>query len=140
MTKITPTILLIDDKQENLFSLKNILTELECEILTALSAKEGLKILHVQEIACLLLDVHMPEMNGFEMVQIIRNDKQLKNIPVVFVTAVEFGREQVKKGYDLGAIDYLIKPLNPNLVRNKVALYCQLFVKNKEIENLKLKK
>lgn len=137
MTEIMPTILLVDDKEENLFSLKNILMDSGCEILTALSAEEGLKFLRKQEIACLLLDVHMPNINGFEMAQQIRNDEKLKDTPIVFVTAVELGSDKIKTGYDLGALDYLIKPLNPNLVRAKVDLYCQLYRKNKEIEKLK---
>lgn len=139
MSDLKPVVLLVDDKKENLFSLKNILMEIDCDILTALSAKEGLKILRSHSIACILLDVHMPEMNGFDMAKAIRQDKKLQDTPIVFVTAVEFGSKQVKKGYDLGALDYLIKPLNPNLVRNKVALYCQLYTKNIEIENLKKK-
>jgi|TARA_R110000868_G_scaffold138770_1_gene353161 DNA-binding response OmpR family regulator len=134
MSKIKPVILLVDDKEENLFSLKNILMDEDCEILTALSAKKGLDILRAQEIACLFLDVHMPEMNGFDMAKIIREDTKINMTPIVFVTAVELGSDKVKRGYDLGALDYLIKPLNPNLVRAKVDLYCQLYQKNKEPE------
>lgn len=130
------TILLVDDKEENLFSLKNILIDCDCDILTATSAKEGLNVLRNTDIACLLLDVHMPEMTGFQMAQIIRDDKALKNTNIVFVTAVEFGSDKVKMGYDLGALDYLVKPLNPNLVRAKVDLYCQLYVKTKRLDEL----
>lgn len=130
------TILLVDDKEENLFSLKNILIDCDCDILTATSAKEGLNVLRNTDIACLLLDVHMPEMTGFQMAQIIRDDKALKDTNIVFVTAVEFGSDKVKMGYDLGALDYLVKPLNPNLVRAKVDLYCQLYVKTKRLDEL----
>ena len=140
MTDIKPVILLVDDKEENIFSLKNILMDSDCKILTALSADEGMKILRQESIACLLLDVHMPKVNGFEMAQQIRNDEKLKDTPIVFVTAVELGSDKVKRGYDLGALDYLIKPLNPNLVRTKVDLYCQLYRKTKEIQQLKDKK
>lgn len=130
------TILLVDDKEENLFSLKNILIDCDCDILTATSANEGLNVLRNRDIACLLLDVHMPEMTGFQMAQIIRDDKALKDTNIVFVTAVEFGSDKVKMGYDLGALDYLVKPLNPNLVRAKVDLYCQLYVKTKRLDEL----
>lgn len=136
MMTLKATILLVDDKEENLFSLKNILIDCDCDILTATSAKEGLNVLRNTDIACLLLDVHMPEMTGFQMAQIIRDDKALKNTNIVFVTAVEFGSDKVKMGYDLGALDYLVKPLNPNLVRAKVDLYCQLYVKTKRLDEL----
>jgi DNA-binding response OmpR family regulator len=137
MTDTRPVILLVDDKEENLFSLENILMDSDCEIFKALSADEGMKVLREKEVACLLLDVHMPKKNGFEMAQEIRADEGLKDTPIVFVTAVELGSDKVKRGYDLGALDYLIKPLNPNLVRAKVDLYCQLFRKSKEIDALK---
>lgn len=137
MNDARPYILLVDDKEENLFSLKNILMDSDCHIETALSAKEGLDFLSKQDVACLLLDVHMPEVNGFEMAQQIRENDSLKETPIVFVTAVELGSDKMRRGYDLGALDYLIKPLNPNLVRAKVDLYCQLYSKNKEIEKLK---
>ena len=137
MTDITPMVLLVDDREENLFSLKNILMNSDCEIITALFADEGMKVLNKKEVACLLLDVHMPIVNGFEMAQQIRNNDKIKDTPIVFVTAVELGSDKVRRGYDLGALDYLIKPLNPNLVRTKVDLYCQLYCKNKEIQVLK---
>lgn len=140
MDNTKPAVLLVDDKEENIFSLKNILIDSDCTILTALSAAEGMDILKKESIACLLLDVHMPKVNGFEMAQQIRSDEKLKDTPIVFVTAVELGSDKVKRGYDLGALDYLIKPLNPNLVRTKVDLYCQLYRKTKEIEQLKYKK
>ena len=135
--KDKPNVLLVDDKEENLFSLKNILMDTNCEILTAISADDGMKILKTKPVACLLLDVHMPDKNGFEMLEEIRNDDVLKELPVVFVTAVEFGADKAKRGYDLGAMDYLTKPLNPNLVRAKVDLFCQLYQKNKEIDSLR---
>jgi len=131
-----PTILLVDDHEENLFSLKNILDESSYDIMTALSAEAGWEILKEHKIACILLDVHMPNMNGFELAAKMRDDEELSAIPIIFVTAVEIGSEKSKKGYDLGALDYLIKPLNPNLVRTKVDLYCQLFQKDKTISRL----
>ncbi len=138
MNKDEATILLIDDKEENLLSLKNILIDIDCGILTALSAEEGWNILLENDIACLLLDVHMPGMNGFDLAEKIRSDQSLKHIPIiVFVTAVELGEDNANKGYSLGAVDYLTKPLNPTMVRTKVDLYCQLYRKEKELKKLK---
>jgi response regulator RpfG family c-di-GMP phosphodiesterase len=132
-----PNILIIDDKEANVDSLKMILDDLEYPILTALSAEEGWKILKENDIACLLLDVNMPNVSGFDLAKKIQNSQGLSQVPIiVFVTAIELGIENAKKGYDLGAVDYLIKPLNPTMVRTKVNLYCQLYLKQKRIEQL----
>lgn len=131
-----PPVLLIDDKEENLFSLKSILSDSNCHVLTALSGRKGLSLLKSNNVACILLDVHMPEMDGFEVAANVKKNPRTKHIPIIFVTAIEISIEKVKQGYDSGALDYLIKPLSPNLVRSKVELYCQLYQSNKKVNFL----
>ena len=74
----------------------------------------------------------MPEMNGFEVALTIKKNSKTKNIPIILVTATELSMEKVKQGYESGALDYLMKPLSPHLVRSKVELYCQLYQSNKK--------
>ena len=125
MTEHKSVVLLVDDKEENLFSLENILMELPCEIITAQSGRKALEIMQQQPIACVLLDVQMPEMNGFEVAETMKQDETLSRIPIIFVTAVELSVEKAREAYDLGAECYLTKPLDIGEVRNKVTCYCQ---------------
>lgn len=128
MDRAGPIVLLIDDREDNLFSLKSILNDTECRVMTALSGREGIELLESHDdIACVLLDVNMPGMDGFEVAKKIKLSPKCKDIPIVFVTAVEISTEKSKVGYELGAVDYLIKPLSPSLVRSKVESYCQLY-------------
>ncbi len=124
-----PRVLVVDDKQANQLALAAVL-ENECDLLFAASGPEALKVLQVQSsIDVVLMDVHMPEMDGFETVKRIKAIEALREIPVVFVTAVYQEDPFVKRGYEVGGIDYFSKPFDPEILRVKVAAYASLRLK-----------
>ena len=142
------TILLIDDKPVNLIALKSILEHQDREIICCNSGNEGLQILLKQKISLILVDVQMPEMDGYEFVEIIKEHPDTANIPTIFVTAISDEPKYINKAYDLGAIDFLFKPLITEVTRKKVDSFLKiwdydqqlktlnekLLVKNKELE------
>src|SRR5262245_28756243 len=115
-----PTILLVDDRQENLVSLEAILNPLSYRLLTARSGVEALRIALQEELTIILLDVRMPEMDGFEVAHTLKQTERTRRIPILFLTAVATDAKDIYRAYDVGAVDYLIKPLDPDIVRKKV--------------------
>ncbi|GAB5564222.1 MAG: hypothetical protein Wins2KO_12850 [Winogradskyella sp.] len=132
-------ILLVDDKPENLFSLKAILEGNDREIISASSGNEALKLAIKHEFALILTDVQMPEMDGFEMVEILRSNPKNKNIPIIFVTAISKEEKYVYKGYNEGAVDYLFKPLDANIVQAKTEVFITLHKQKQQLELQKQK-
>ena len=127
-------ILLVDDLAENLFALEVILTSENYLCVKANSGKEALKILrHDQEFAIILMDVQMPEMDGFETVELIRKIDKLEHIPIIFLTASMDITEQISKGYQAGAVDFMIKPLSPEILKAKVSVFVDLYKKTHEL-------
>jgi PAS domain S-box-containing protein/putative nucleotidyltransferase with HDIG domain len=125
------TILCVDDNQNNLFTLRALLeTTGEVNTFEALSAKEGLNILLKKKVDLILLDVQMPEMNGFEFAKLVKLNKRTRDIPIIFVTAVFKSEEFIKEGFELGAVDYLTKPIDDHQLLNKISLYLKLFSQN----------
>ena len=104
------------------------------EVVPARSGEEALRHLLKGEFAVILLDVYMPGMDGYETAQIIRNREQSKGIPIVFLSAVNKETEHLMRGYSMGAVDYVFKPVEPVVLRSKVAVFVDLFAKTKEIE------
>ena len=125
-------ILIVDDREENLLTLEGILDNPELKIIKATSGNEALGLLLDHEISMILLDVQMPEMDGFETAEIIRSNEKTKHIPIIFVTAISKQREHVFRGYKSGAIDYLYKPLDLEILQSKIAAYIEFF---KQINN-----
>src|SRR5689334_25230929 len=118
-----PKILLVDDREDNLLSIETILEPNGYRFVKARSGREALKILLTEfDFAMILMDVQMPNLNGFETATLIYEREKLKHIPIIFITANNYGDENMFKGYKSGAIDYLFKPLNPDLLRAKVAV------------------
>ena len=115
-----PKILIVDDRPENLTAMQIALEDINAEIVTALSGKEALRLLLKKNFTLILLDVQMPDMNGFETAELIRSRKNTKNIPIIFLTAINKDEEHAIKGYESGAIDYIYKPVNPNILISKV--------------------
>lgn len=115
-------ILLVDDRPENLIALEAILNTPEYHLVRAQSGAEALKNLLVAEFSLILLDVCMPGLNGFETAALIRERPKTRSIPIIFITAVHKDEGDMKKGYEVGAIDYVIKPFNPDALRAKVAI------------------
>ncbi len=127
-------ILLVDDLPENLFALELILSNKNYLCVRANSGNEALKILlHEQDFAIILMDVQMPEMDGFETVELIREIETLKHIPIIFLTACMEDSIHIYKGYLAGAVDYLIKPLIPEILKAKVAVFVDLYLKTHEL-------
>jgi PAS domain S-box-containing protein len=128
-----PRVLLVDDDERNLLAVQSILEDLG-EVVTARSGEEALRHLLKGEFAVILLDVYMPGMDGYETAQIIRSRDQTKGIPIVFLSAVNKEAEHLLRGYAMGAVDYVFKPVDPVVLRSKVAVFVDLFAKSKEIE------
>jgi PAS domain S-box-containing protein len=127
------SVLLVDDDERNLLAVANVLEDLG-EVVLARSGEEALRHLLKGEFAVILLDVYMPGMDGYETAQIIRSRDQTKGIPIVFLSAVNKEAEHQLRGYSMGAVDYVFKPVDPIILRSKVAVFVELFEKSKEIE------
>jgi PAS domain S-box-containing protein len=121
------SILLVDDNPANLLSLRAILEELGQNLVEAHSGEEALKRVRSEEFAVVLLDVLMPGMNGFETAKLIRDGDRSRHTPIIFLTAGDIDRSQFEKGYALGAVDFLVKPLLPVVLQAKVRGFVQLF-------------
>ena len=127
-------ILIVDDLPENLFALEVILSNENYLCVRANSGNEALKILiHQQDFAIILIDVQMPLMDGFETVDLIRQIDKLKHVPIIFLTASNDNSLQIFKGYEAGAVDYMIKPLSPEILKAKVAIFVDLHLKTQEL-------
>ncbi len=124
-------ILLVDDRPENLIALEAILQTLDQELVTAESGEEALKHLLVDDFAVILLDVQMPGMDGFETAAHIKQRERTRHIPIVFLTAISSEPSHTFRGYAAGAVDYLSKPFDPWVLRAKVAVFIDLFEKNR---------
>ncbi|MBV8667169.1 MAG: response regulator [Burkholderiaceae bacterium] len=129
-------ILLVDDLPENLIALEALLSELplELEIVKANSGEEGLRHTLKRDFALILLDVQMPGMNGFETADLLRANPKTRHLPILFVTAGMNDEQHAFNGYELGAVDYLIKPIEPIVLRSKVTVFCELYAQRREIE------
>jgi signal transduction histidine kinase len=126
-------LLLVDDRPENLLALQAILEPLGQNLVLAHSGEEALKCVLQHEFACILLDVQMPEMNGFDAAQIIKSREKSRYIPIIFLSAINKEDEYVFKGYSMGAVDYVFKPFNPDVLRSKVAVFVDLYLKQQQI-------
>lgn len=120
-------ILLVDDHQENLLALGAILEISSYNLVTALSGEEALKCVLYHDFAVILMDVQMPGMNGFEAAAIIRDRKRSRHTPIIFLTAIDKSENRVVTGYQLGAVDYLFKPVVPEILQSKVEAFVDLF-------------
>lgn len=134
--QIEPTVnvLLVDDHPENLIALEAILGGLDQNLVRACSGKEALRCLLNQDFAVILLDVQMPGMDGFETASLIRQRERSRDTPIIFVTAFNTSDNWMVKGYTLGAVDYLFKPIEPAILTSKVTVFVELFKKTQEIE------
>lgn len=127
-------ILLVDDKLENLLALEAILEKLGENLVRATSGEEALRCLLHQDFAVILLDVQMPGMDGFETATLIRNRGRSRHTPIIFLTAFSTSDQMLFKGYALGAVDYLLKPLDPNILTSKVIVFVELFKKTEAVK------
>ena len=128
-----PRVLVVDDDENNLLAISTVLEDIG-EVVIAKSGEEALRHLLRGQFAVILLDVYMPGMDGYETAQIIREREQTKRIPIVFLSAVNKEAEHLIRGYSMGAVDYVFKPVDPVVLRSKVAVFVDLFAKTQEIE------
>jgi two-component system sensor histidine kinase/response regulator len=131
-----PKILVVDDRKENLFAMEKILKTLNCDLFLADSGNEALSLTLRHDFALILLDVNMPEMDGFELAELLRSNEETQNIPIIFVTAINKEDNSVFKGYESGAVDYLFKPVNVDILLSKVTVFLELNKKKKELESI----
>src|SRR6202166_2634100 len=118
-------ILLVDDSPDNLVSLEAALEGLGQQLVLARSGMEALRYLLDDDFAAILLDVKMPEMDGFQTAELIRSRKRSRDVPILFLTGYK-NEEHLFRGYDLGAVDFLFKPIVPDILRSKVGVFVEL--------------
>jgi signal transduction histidine kinase/DNA-binding response OmpR family regulator len=126
-------ILLVDDNPNNLLALEALLSDIGARFVKARSGADALKCLLEQDFALIILDIQMPDMDGFETAAMIRGRERSRRIPIIFLTAFNRSDTQVHKGYALGAVDFLFKPIVPEVLRSKVAVFADLFRKTEEV-------
>jgi diguanylate cyclase (GGDEF)-like protein len=127
-------VLIVDDKPENLLVLENLLEGPDLKIIKATSGNVALGLLLEHDFALILLDVQMPEMDGFEVAELMRKSEKTKNIPIIFVTALSKEQKFIFKGYEVGAVDYLFKPIEPNILRSKVRIFLELYRQKRQLQ------
>jgi diguanylate cyclase (GGDEF)-like protein len=127
-------ILIVDDRPENLLVLESLLENMECNIIKATSGNQALGLLLEYDFALVLLDVQMPDMDGFETAELMRISSKTRFIPIIFVTAISKEQKCIFKGYEVGAVDYLFKPIEPIILQSKVRVFLDLYKQKKLIE------
>lgn len=127
-------ILVVDDREDNLFSIEAILERDNYSIIKANSGRAALKVLlQEHDFSLILMDVQMPDLNGFETATMIYERDRLRSIPIIFITAHDYDEDYIFKGYSMGAVDYIYKPINPDLLRVKVGVFVELYRKNQQL-------
>jgi signal transduction histidine kinase/DNA-binding response OmpR family regulator len=127
-------ILMVDDSPTNLLALESILHAPDRNLVSASSGDDALRYLLVSEVAVILMDVYMPGLDGLETAELIRGRDRSRNIPIIFLTADSTGGRHLSRGYSLGAVDYIVKPIEPDILRSKVAVFVELFKKTQQIK------
>jgi PAS domain S-box-containing protein len=134
MTPLQANILLVDDWPENLLALEAVLEPLGHRLVSATSGTEALKEILLGDFACILLDVQMPELNGFELATLIKQRERSQHIPIIFVTALSKDERNVYRGYSAGAVDYIFKPIDPDVLRSKVSIFVDLWEMSRQLQ------
>lgn len=133
-TSSKPKFLLVDDIEENLIALEALLERDDLEILQARSARGALELLLVHDVALALIDVHMPDMDGFELAELMRGTERTRHVPIIFLTASTSESQRMFQGYDAGAVDFLFKPIEPRILRHKANVFFDLAMKRAQLE------
>lgn len=129
-----PVVLMVDDTPENLVALEVVLEDMDCELVKATSGQQALGILLKKDVSLVLLDVQMPEMDGFEVATLMRANPKTRNVPIIFVTAISKEQRYVQQGYKVGAVDYLFKPIEPVILKSKVNFFLELDRQKRRLE------
>jgi signal transduction histidine kinase len=131
-----PKVLVVDDRYENLLATEKVLRPLEAEIFKASSGNEALSLVLRHNFAVVLLDVQMPEMDGFETAMLMQEHESMHNVPIIFVTAISKEEKYAEQAAEIGAVDYIFKPINPEILKSKVKVYLDLYLQREEILKL----
>jgi len=134
--KIRPKILIVDDLVENLISLEAILEDFDIDVIRAFSGEEALKNCLKDDFALAILDVQMPGMNGYETLEMMRQRKKSKYLPVIFVSAIHQSDLNIIKGIETGAVDFIPKPIIPDILKGKVQVFLDLYLQRKKLDDL----
>jgi CheY-like chemotaxis protein len=126
-------VLAVDDRRENLLALQAILEGLPIEMVSVTSGEDALKRLLVEDYAVILLDAHMPGMDGFETASHVKQRERTRHIPILFLTAVDYDPHLAFRGYQAGAVDYITKPFDPWVLRSKVAVFVDLWTMHTQL-------
>ena len=129
-------ILLVDDESRNLDALESILDDPAYHLLRADDADKALRLLLEHDVAAIVLDIKMPGVSGIELAKLIKGTKKFRQIPIVFLTAYLVDDQDVVMGYGAGAVDYLTKPVNPQILRHKIGVFAELFRKTRALAEL----
>lgn len=127
-------VLIVDDQPENLLALRAVLDPLSLNVIEAGSGEEALKRLLHDDFAVILLDVQMPELDGFETAELIKRRSKTQDIPIIFLTAIDKEQQKVFRGYSVGAVDYMFKPFDPEVLRSKVSIFVDLYEKSQRLQ------
>src|SRR5580698_1854438 len=131
-----PNILIVDDRKENLLATEKVLKNLDAGIFKANSGNEALSLMLRHKFAVVLLDVQMPEMDGFETAILMQEHESMRGVPIIFVTAISKEEKYATQAAEIGAVDYIFKPINPDILRSKVKVYLDLYAQREEILKL----
>src|ERR1700744_3364564 len=129
-------VLLVDDQPGKLLSHEVMLEELGENLIKTSSAKEALEVLLKTDVAVILIDVCMPELDGFELAAMIREHPRFQHIAIIFISAIHISEADSLRGYNAGAVDYVPVPVVPEVLRAKVRVFCELYRKTKLLERL----
>ena len=130
----TPRVLLVDDRRDNLIALEAILQGLPVHPVAVDSGEAALKQLLMDDFAVILLDAQMPDMDGFETANHIKQRERTRHVPIIFLTAADWDAQLALRGYAVGAIDWLTKPFDPWVLRAKVSVFVELWSKTRQLE------
>ena len=133
--EISPArILVVDDRPDNLMVMDALLESLGQPVLRARTGAEALKMLLAHDFAVILLDVQLPDFSGFEVAEMIKRREKSRHIPIIFITAISTDFDNIKLGYSTGAVDYISKPFNPDILKSKVSVFIDLYLKGEQIK------
>jgi two-component system, sensor histidine kinase and response regulator len=133
---LKPNILVVDDRKENLLATEKVLRPLHANIFKASSGNEALSLILRNKFAVVLLDVQMPEMDGFETAMLMQEHESMKGVPIIFVTAISKEERYASQAAEIGAVDYVFKPINSDILKSKVKVYLDLYVQREQIMKL----
>lgn len=136
VAELEPNILIVDDRKENLLATEKVLKPLRAKIFKASSGNEALSLILRQRFAVVLLDVQMPEMDGFETAMLMQEHESMSGVPIIFVTAISKEDKYATQAAEIGAVDYIFKPINAEILKSKVQVYLDLYVQREEILKL----